>query len=85
MKLKKKQSRIDDYAPTEVAGRVNSLGKKKVAMLFLLLTTLGILAYIFIAFGAMFYAVVITGSSFGFGPTRLVGRVGVLDFFQIRA
>jgi formate/nitrite transporter len=34
---------------------------------------LGLLAGAFIAFGAMFYMAVITGSSLGFGPTRLLG------------
>ena len=66
---------IDAYAPAEIATRVNSSGIKKAGMPFLPLATLGILAGIFIAFGAMFYTVVITGSSLGFGPTRLVGGV----------
>ena len=70
-----KPSSIDAYAPAEIAIRVNSLGVKKADMAFLSLVTLGILAGIFIAFGAMFYTVVITGSSLGFGPTRLVGGI----------
>jgi formate transporter len=34
---------------------------------------LGFLAGVFIAFGAMFYLIAITGSTLGFGPTRLLG------------
>ena len=35
--------------------------------------TLGILAGAFIAFGAMFHTVVVTGSELGYGPTMLLG------------
>ena len=69
------RSSIDAYAPDEIAIRVNISGIKKASLPFLPLVTLGILAGIFIAFGAMFYTLVITGSSLGFGPTRLLGGV----------
>ncbi|MFT5658285.1 MAG: formate transporter [Gammaproteobacteria bacterium] len=64
---------IDAYAPAKIASLVDAVGIKKANMPFLPLFTLGLLAGMFIAFGAMFYTVVITGSSLGFGPTRLLG------------
>ncbi len=37
------------------------------------MAALGVLAGAFIAFGAMFYTLVVTGSDLGFGPSRLLG------------
>ena len=64
---------IDAYTPGEIAQRVNDIGIKKAQLPLLPLATLGLLAGIFIAFGAMFYLVTITNSTLGFGPTRLLG------------
>lgn len=72
---KNNQCAINAYAPAEIADRINSSAIKKAGMPFLPLATLGVLAGVFISFGAMFYTVVITGSSLGFGPTRLLGGV----------
>lgn len=52
---------------------VEDVGVRKVALGFVETFTLGVLAGAFIAFGAMFYTVVVTGSELGFGPTRLLG------------
>jgi len=66
-------SSFDAYTPEQIADRVNNVGVKKANLPLLKLMTLGFLAGAFIAFGAMFYTVVITGSNLGFGPTRLLG------------
>ena len=64
---------IDAYAPAAVARRVESAGIAKAGLPALQTLVLGILAGAFIAFGAMTYTVVVTGSELGFGPTRLLG------------
>lgn len=64
---------IDAYSPDQVAKLVNAIGVKKAHLPFTQTMTLGVLAGVFIAFGAMFYTVAITDSILGFGPTRLLG------------
>jgi len=66
-------SEIDAYSPQQVAALANNMAIKKVNQAFLKMLTLGILAGAFIAFGAMYYTLVISDSSLGFGPTRLLG------------
>ena len=66
---------LDAYAPSEIAHRVENAGVVKAAMPALKTLVLGVLAGAFIAFGAMFYTVVVTESGMGFGPTRLLGGV----------
>ncbi|MBL8565364.1 MAG: formate/nitrite transporter family protein [Hyphomicrobiaceae bacterium] len=56
-----------------MAQLVEEVGVRKCALPFVTTLTLGVLAGAFIAFGAMFYTVVVTGSELGFGPTRLIG------------
>lgn len=64
---------FDAIAPQNIAALVAGAGVRKVRLPVLQTLALGVLAGAFIAFGALFYLVVITGSSFGFGPTRLLG------------
>ncbi len=64
---------LDVVPPARIALLVEEVGIKKASMGFLQLFTLGVLAGAFIAFGGMFYTLVITGSELGFGPTRLLG------------
>jgi formate/nitrite transporter len=64
---------FDAYAPPEVARMVEAVGIRKAGLPALQTVTLGLLAGAFIAFGAMFYTMAVTGSSLGFGPTRLLG------------
>ena len=64
---------VDAYKPAEIAKLVESAGIAKANLPFLQTVTLGVLAGAFIAFGAMFYTMTITGSEMGFGPTRLIG------------
>jgi len=66
---------IDAYKPHEIAKLVESGGVAKANLPLLKMATLGVLAGAFIAFGAMFYTLVLTGSHFGFGPGRLLGGV----------
>ncbi|MBM3525348.1 MAG: formate/nitrite transporter family protein, partial [Alphaproteobacteria bacterium] len=66
---------IDAYAPPEIAQRVEDGGVRKAGLPLRQTLILGILGGAFIAFGAMAYTVVVTGSTLGFGPTRLVGGI----------
>jgi formate transporter len=64
---------LDAYAPNQIARRVETVGLKKAKMAPTQVLALACLAGAFIALGAVFYTVVVTGSELGFGPTRLVG------------
>lgn len=63
----------DAYAPPVIATRVEAAGIAKAALPVLPTITLGVLAGAFIAFGGMLFTLAVTGSPFGFGPTRLLG------------
>jgi formate/nitrite transporter len=66
-------SALDVVPPAQIARLVENVGIRKANLSLVQTLTLAILAGAFIAFGAMFYTVVVTGSELGFGPTRLVG------------
>lgn len=66
---------LDAYGPREIAERVSTVGVAKASMPIHILFTLAVLAGAFIAFGAMYYTVVVTGSTLGFGPTRMLGSL----------
>jgi formate/nitrite transporter len=66
---------IDAYAPAEVALRVEASGVVKASLPAGKLLVLAILAGAFIGLGAALYTVAVTGSTMGFGPTRLLGGV----------
>ncbi len=63
----------DAYPPAQVAAMVEAVGVKKAAAPLAQLAMLGVLAGAFIAFGAMYYTLTVTGSTLGLGPTRLLG------------
>jgi formate/nitrite transporter len=65
----------DAYPPAEVARLVEQVGVKKAHLPTSTTLMLGLLAGAFIAFGAMYSTVVMTGSALGFGPARLAGGV----------
>lgn len=69
------QPLLDVVPPGQIARLILAVGVKKCQLAFLPLVTLAILAGAFIALGAMFYTVVVTGSTLGLGPTRLLGGV----------
>lgn len=68
-------SGIDAYAPAEIARRVENAGVAKAALPVLNTFVLALLAGAFIAFGAMLFTLVMTGSGLGLGPGRLLGGV----------
>ncbi|MDH3583306.1 MAG: formate/nitrite transporter family protein, partial [Phycisphaerae bacterium] len=61
------------YSPREIARKVEGMGVGKARTDTVTLLTLAVLAGAFISLGALFFTVVVTGSSFGFGITRLLG------------
>ncbi|MBK7949330.1 MAG: formate/nitrite transporter family protein [Deltaproteobacteria bacterium] len=63
----------DAYAPREIARRVEALGVAKARADTTTLLVLAILAGAFISLGALFFTVVVTKASLGFGINRLVG------------
>jgi formate/nitrite transporter len=58
-----------------MARLVEQVGVRKAQMSARQTITLAVLAGAFIAFGAMFFTLVITGGDLGFGPRRLLGGV----------
>ncbi|ANK81924.1 MAG: formate transporter FocA [Rhizobiales bacterium NRL2] len=64
---------MDAYTPAEMAVRVRTVGVAKARLPAVSVLTLGVLAGAFIAFGAVLYTIVMTGSPLGFGPARLLG------------
>jgi formate transporter len=63
----------DAWSPREIAQRVETLGVTKARLDALSVLVLAVLAGAFISMGALLYTVVVTGSTLGFGLTRLVG------------
>src|SRR5262249_56304408 len=66
---------LDVYPPREIARKIETLGVTKARSDTLSLLVLAILAGAFIALGALFFTVVVTRSTLGFGVSRLVGGV----------
>ena len=66
---------LDAYTPDQIALRVEKVGILKADMPAQALLALAVLAGAFIAFGAMFFTLALTGSGLGFGPTRVLGGV----------
>lgn len=65
----------DAYPPQEIARAVERLGVAKARADTITLLVLAVLAGAFISLGALLFTVVVTQSSMGFGPTRLLGGV----------
>jgi len=63
----------DAFSPSEVAARVRDVGVAKVRRDRFGVFMLALLAGAFIALGAVLFTVVVTGSTLGFGATRLLG------------
>lgn len=66
---------LDAYKPSEIAKMVESAGVTKTRLPLLSQGALGSLAGAFIAFGALFYLVVLTGADPGSGPVRFAAGV----------
>ena len=67
------QEPLNVIPPARIAVLVEQVGVAKVNLPAHKMLTLAFLAGAFIAFGAVYYTVVITGSDLGYGPTRLLG------------
>ena len=65
----------DLYRPAEIADLVERAGVAKAGAPLHALVALSVLAGAFIAFGAAFYTVAMTGADPGFGPARVLGGV----------
>ena len=63
----------DAYPPAQIARLVEEVGVKKATMPAVQTLALGVLAGAFIAFGAMYFTLVMTGSPLGFGPSLMLG------------
>ena len=66
---------FDAYKPAKIAELVESIGVSKAVLPTVPTIMLGLMAGAFIAFGAMFYTLVITNHEMGLGPARLLGGV----------
>lgn len=67
------QEPLNVIPPARIAVLVEQVGVAKVNLPAHKMLMLAFLAGAFIAFGAVYYTVVITGSDLGYGPTRLLG------------
>jgi formate/nitrite transporter len=65
----------DAYSPQEIARHVEQLGVSKAHADTLTVLVLAVLAGAFVSLGALLFTVVVTESSLGWGPTRLLGGV----------
>lgn len=65
-----KENRNDAYKPAMIAARVEATGIAKANLSATQLLILSIMAG---AFGALFYTLVVSDSTLGAGPTRLIG------------
>jgi formate/nitrite transporter len=70
-----RRSAFDAYSPREIAMHVEDVGVAKARLPVLDTMALSVLAGAFIAFGAMFSTLVVTGNDLGFGINRLIGGV----------
>ncbi len=66
---------LDAYSPSKIAHLVDEIGINKANQSIIKIIVLGLLAGVFIAFGAMLYTLVITDSHLGYGMTKLLGGV----------
>ncbi len=66
---------IDAFTPAEVAEKVKTVGVNKTNLALLPLVILSLMAGAFIAFGAMYYTVVMTDASTGYGLAKLLGGI----------
>ncbi|MDW3095010.1 MAG: formate/nitrite transporter family protein [Gammaproteobacteria bacterium] len=64
---------VDAYKPAKIAELVENIGVTKAVMPTVPTIMLGLMAGAFIAFGAMFYTLVMTNNDMGLGPARLLG------------
>lgn len=68
-------SAVDAFTPAEIARRVETVGVTKARSDTLTVFVLAVLAGAFIALGALFFTVVMTEPTAGFGQNRMIGGV----------
>ncbi len=66
---------IDAYRPPQIAQLVEQAGVAKARLGALPTFVLAVLAGAFIAFGAMYFTLVVTAHGMGFGPARMLGGI----------
>jgi formate/nitrite transporter len=66
---------FDAFSPAEMADRVEKVGVAKARLPILSLVMLGVLAGVFIGFGAMMFTLVTSDTSLSFAHSRLLGGV----------
>lgn len=63
----------DAFSPREIAEKVENIGVVKARLPLVPMIMLGILAGVFIGLGAMYYVLIVSDPSLGFGMSRLLG------------
>lgn len=63
----------DAFSPREIAEKVENIGVVKARLPLMPMVMLGILAGVFIGLGAMYYVLIVSDPSLGFGLSRLLG------------
>lgn len=66
---------FDAYKPAKIAELVENIGVSKAVLPAVPTVMLGLMAGAFIAFGAMFFTLVMTNHDMGLGPARLLGGI----------
>ena len=66
---------FDAFSPSEIADRVESVGVAKARLPFLSLVMLGVLAGVFIGFGAMLFTLVTSDTTLSFAISRILGGI----------
>lgn len=66
---------VDAYKPAKIAELVESIGVNKAVLPTVPTIMLGLMAGAFIAFGAMFFTLMMTDHGMGLGPARLLGGI----------
>ena len=64
---------FDAFAPSQIATRIEEVGITKARLPLLSMIMLGVMAGVFIGFGAMMFTLVTSDSSLGFASSRLLG------------
>ena len=64
---------VDGFTPSEIARLVETKGVAKISAAPFTTLVLGVLAGAFIGLGGVLSTVATTGSSFGYGPTKIIG------------
>ena len=63
----------DAFSPREIAEKIETIGVTKARLPLVSMIMLGILAGVFIGLGAMYYVLIVSDPTLGFGVSRLLG------------